>query len=200
MLSRKHWVTVTLLAILLRSSTVSAQAVEPTAASSSTAANHKLTSADDVHVKRNQARHELMVTSLKGLRGIAFGVVHADNATELEATMAKRLKQLDIPIHPFSSLKTGIKPVDGLVEVKILKVPTANYVQLNLIQWVSLLRQPKAEVRAVTYHDALLSADADLNKTVDDLTNQFVIDVLKANQQAPTAVAKEKLGVHRKVQ
>jgi len=87
--------------------------------------------------------------------------------------------------------------VDGLLEIKINKVPTANYVQINLIQWVSLLRQPRTEVRAVTYHDSMLSDDANLNKAVYQLTEQFVIDVLKANQSGgPSPQAKEPL--HRK--
>jgi hypothetical protein len=142
-----------------------------------------------------------MVPSLKGLRGVAYGVVQSDNPAPLEAIMRDRLKQLDVPIHPFTALKPGIKPVDGLLEIKVVKVPTANYVRLAFIQWVSLLRQPKVETRAITYHDSRLVSDADVNTTVSELTDQFVIDALKANQQqSQTTVAKEKPRTHRKVQ
>lgn len=152
---------------------------------------------DEVRTKRVSARRDLMMNSLKGIRGLAYGGIHADGSAQLEKTMVQKLKQLEIPLHPFSTLKQGAKPVDGLLEVKISKVPNANYVQLNLIQWVSLLRQPKTEVRAVTYHDATLSEDGDLNKAVDQLTEQFVIDVLKANQHS-LVTNPEKAPVHKR--
>ena len=155
---------------------------EPTAEVTSSASQKTLT-VEDVNAKRNTVRRDLMLNSLKDMRGLAYGAIHADNSTELEKTMLQELKQLDIPLHPFSRLKTGAKPVDGLLEVKVSKVPTANYVQLNLFQWVSLLRQPKTEVRAVTYHDGMLCDDAGIDDAVAKLTDQFVIDVLKANQK-----------------
>jgi hypothetical protein len=152
---------------------------------------------DDVRTKRVSARRDLMMNSLKGIRGLAYGAIHADGSAQLEKTMVQKLKQLEIPLHPFSTLKQGAKPIDGLLEVKISKVPNANYVQLNLIQWVSLLRQPRTEVRAVTYHDATLSDDADLNRAVDQLTEQFVVDVLKANQHN-LVTNPEKAPVHKR--
>jgi hypothetical protein len=176
--------------------TPNSAAVSPPSANVS-ATNRSDNSSVDVGSKRKTARRELMLQSLRGIRGLAYGVVHAENPADLEKIMAKRLKQLDIPLHPFSTLKPGVKPVDALLEVKVMSVPTANYVQLGLFQWVSLLRPPKTEVRAITYHDSMLSAPEDLGKTVDELTNQFVIDVLKANEQNQL-VAKEKVPAHKK--
>jgi hypothetical protein len=169
---------------------------EPTVAAASPASGAAPT-LQEILNKRGAARRELMLNSLRGIRGLGFGAIHTDNTAELEKIMVERLKQLDIPLHPFSALKPGVKPVDALLEIKVSKVPTANYVQVNLFQWVSLIRQPKTEVRAVTYHDSTLCTDADLNKSVEQLTEQFVVDVLKANQQTAT-VTPEKSPVHKK--
>src|SRR6516225_7409560 len=87
-------------------------------------ASEKTLTVDDVNAKRNTVRRDLMLDSLKDMRGLAYGAIHAENSAELEKTMVQKLKQLDIPLHPFSRLKTGAKPVDGLLEVKVSKVPT----------------------------------------------------------------------------
>ncbi len=143
----------------------------------------KTASMEDIRSKRNLVRRDLMFPSLRGIRGLAYGAIADDHSKELEAAMIKHLKQLDIPIYSFSSLKSGVKPIDGLLELKVVKVPTAERVQLNLYQWVSLLRQPKTEIRAITYNDASLCTSDKLETTTEELTNQFVVDVLKANQQ-----------------
>jgi hypothetical protein len=169
---------------------------EPTVAAASPAKSATPTT-EEVRLRRHAVRRELMYPSLKGIRGLAYGTVEGNNAVELQTAMLQQLKHLDIPLFEFKTLKSGVKPVDGLLEIKIVKVPSANYVQLNLIQWVSLLRQPKAEVRAITYHDSMISEDENLKKSVTQLTEQFVVDVLKANQASgPSPQAKEP--VHKK--
>ena len=186
-----------LLATALPLGSLQSGQAEPTLAAA-TPAKPATPGAEEIRTRRHAVRRDLMLASLKNIRGLAYGVIHARNAPDLETAMEQKLKQLDIPLFPFKTLKSGMKPVDGLLEIKVTKVPTANYVQINLFQWVSLIRQPKTEVRAVTYHDAMLCEDADLNKAVSQLTEQFVIDALKANQSGGASPqAKEPLHKRR---
>jgi hypothetical protein len=169
---------------------------EPTVASASPT-NVTAPSLEELLTQRRNVRRELMLDSLKGIRGLGYGVIHADDTVTLNAMMQQKLKQLDISLYPFSALKPGVKPVDALLEIKVSKTPGANYVQINLFQWVSLIRPPKTEVRAVTYHDSLLSDDTDLDKSIAQLTDQFVIDFLRANQKS-TITPKTKAPLHKK--
>jgi hypothetical protein len=125
-----------------------------------------------------------MVPSLKGIRGLAYVVVGPeDGGPKLDKLVRNKLDQLKLPISPMRSLKPGFKPMDAILEIKVIKSPDSHLsVHLSVTQWCTLLRAPEIKVKAVTYSDNLSARPGNLNEVIADLTSQFVINFLKANK------------------
>ncbi|HEY9785609.1 MAG TPA: hypothetical protein V6D17_09430 [Candidatus Obscuribacterales bacterium] len=140
---------------------------------------------EEIKTKRKEARETLMLPSLEGVRGIAYRVIGYRNFEPLEKQLAAKLQQLDVPLFPASQLKEGDKPIDAIVQVSYYKTGNNTIAEMTVTQWASLLRSPKTKVRAVTYHDKLFLPGNRPEQALNELSDQFVIDFLKANQKAP---------------
>lgn len=141
-------------------------------------------SVEEILEKRKAAREELMLPSLEGIRGVAYRVVGYKDYEPLEKAMGLKLANLNMPTVRFVEMKEGQKPVDAIVQVTFFKVGNLNIAELSVFQWVSLLRDPSKKVRAITYKDRHVVPHGKPLLAVESLTNQFVIDTLKANQKS----------------
>lgn len=141
-------------------------------------------SMEEIRTKRRIVREQLMLPSLHGVRGIAYGVVGSKNYETLEKDMAAKLGELGIPLFRFSQLKEGVKPVDALVEIDVFRIGDHTMAELRVRQWVSLLRSPKTQARAVTYANREVVQGTRSDAAVSELAQQFVIDFLKANNRS----------------
>ncbi|MBY0548262.1 MAG: hypothetical protein K2W95_13285 [Candidatus Obscuribacterales bacterium] len=143
-----------------------------------------LLSFEEILAKRKVVREELMLPSLEGIRGLAYRVVGYKDYEPLERAMGLKLANLNMPTVRFVEMKEGQKPVDAIVQVTFFKVANFNVAELSVYQWVSLLRDPSKKVRAITYKDRLVVPHGKPLLAVEALTNDFVIDTLKANQKS----------------
>lgn len=163
------------------------------ATTTSTSATAKPPTLEEIKEVRRHAREEVMLPSLEGIRGFAYGVVGVKNRETFEKDMAAKFSELGLPMFKFSELTDGSKPVDAMVEVKIKKAGGSNVVvDFQVTQWVSLLRAPKKQVRAVTYHNQQVAPRTKCGTTVSTLSQQFVVDFLKANKKESKGSAKSK--------
>ena len=176
-----------LLFAMLSLATLSSAAVPftSTAAEEVKAPTPALTLAE-ILAKRKEVREELMLPSLDGIRGLSFRVVGYKDYEPLEKLMGTKLQDLKLPTVRFVEMKEGQKPIDAIVQVTFFKAGNYNIAELNVIQWVSLLRDAKIKVRAITYKDRIVVPHGKPAMAVEHLTNQFVIDMLKANQKGTT--------------
>lgn len=156
-------------------------------------------SIEEMRTHRTAMREELMLPSLKGIRGLAFGVAGSyPEGLELHKAIDNRLKQLPILVKRIEELEPGVtKPIDGVLQLKCLGAG-ARYalVELSLSQWCSLDRDPKITVRTITYTDQAVCNRALIKETADHLVNQFIIDFQKVNNKvgvAPGETSKETL-------
>ncbi|MEZ4546106.1 MAG: hypothetical protein R3C24_19720 [Cyanobacteriota/Melainabacteria group bacterium] len=85
---------------------------------------------------------DLMMPSLKGLRGISYGIPGHSPFPELDKVVARRLKQLPIKVHNIKDCQSGdTKPVDGVLQLKVLAAGNnLTLVELTLTQWSQLSR------------------------------------------------------------
>lgn len=182
--SRKLLLSLNLIAITIASLTT----MPVTMATAATAEDTKQSlTFEEILERRKSVRQELMLPSLEGIRGIAYRVVGYKDFEPLEKAMGKKLADLNMPIVRFVEMKEGQKPVDAIVQITFFKMAEYNMAELTVTQWVSLLRDPKKKVRAVTYKDRYVLPHGKPLDAVNNLTGQFVIDTLQANQKKSTA-------------
>ena len=147
------------------------------------AAGEKLPmSMEEMKAKRQAIREELMLPSLNGIRSISYRVVGYKNYEPLEKLMGSKLAQLNIPCTPMLKMESLKKTCDAIVQISFSQTGAHTIGELKVTQWVSLLRNPKTVVRAVTYSDKDYVLGNKPEEVVEKLSNQFVIDFLKANQ------------------
>ncbi len=148
------------------------------------AADDKLPfSAEEIVAKRQALREKTMLPSLSGIKSLSYRVVGFKNSEALEKLMGVKLSQLSLPSHPVVKMEELKKGCEAIVQVSFARVASSLIAELKVTQWVSLLRSPDKIVRAVTYSNKLYLADNKAEQAVEELTNQFVIDFLKANQK-----------------
>ncbi len=141
-------------------------------------------SIEEMRVHRTKMRDDLMLPSLRGIRGLAFGIAGAyPEGIELHKALENRLTQLSIPIKKLEDLEPGVtKPIDGVLQVKCLRTgKTSALVEIFLTQWVTLDRDPKNGVRAITYTDQAVCGRNSIQETALHLINQFIIDFQRSN-------------------
>lgn len=158
-----------------------------TTSSSSTTTVEKSPTLAEMEGHRHKMRDDLMTPSLKGLRGISFGIPgHYGDATA-EQTAMNKLKQLPIPVSKILDLKHAeTKPVDAILQVKVLETGSDyRLVELSLVQWTKIMRNGQ-EVKSVTYSDQTVTHKNTVNDTIGKMVNQFVLDFMKANHQQTT--------------
>lgn len=195
MLTRRSGIlalTATLSTLLISSLPVSAEDTEAKD-------DKKAMSIEEMRTHRTAMREELMLPSLKGIRGLAFGVAGSyPEGLELHKAIDNRLKQLPILVKRIEELEPGVtKPIDGVLQLKCLGAG-GRYalVELSLSQWCSLDRDPKINVRTITYTDQAVCSHALIKETADHLVNQFIIDFQKVNNKvgaAPVESSKDTL-------
>lgn len=140
---------------------------------------------DEIKAKRQSVREDLMLPSLAGIRGMSYVVIAPSGVEEYEKIVAEKLHELKVPVTSMRTITSGVKPIDGILELKVLKAGDTEHValvQLNLIQWVDLLRDAKIKCKAVTYSENLTAKRGHISDAVSDVTNRFVISFLKANK------------------
>lgn len=148
-------------------------------------------SIDEIKAKRKEAREELMVPSLDGIRGIAYRVVGYKDFEPLENILGGKLKETGVPLFLATKLKGGEEPVDAILQISFFKTSSHTIADLSVTQWVSLLRDPKAKVRAVTYSDKVFIASHNPKEAVEQLSQDFVNDFLRANSKSTAKGKKE---------
>jgi hypothetical protein len=138
-------------------------------------------SLEEIQAKRKEARESLMLPSLEGIRGIAYRVVGYKDYAPLESELHGILKEAGVPLFVATKLKPGDSPVDAILQITFYKTANHTIAELSLRQWVSLLRDPKSKVQAVTYTDKVFLAAREPKEAVTKLGQDFVHDFLKAN-------------------
>lgn len=141
-------------------------------------------SMEEIQAKRKEAREKLMVPSLEGIRGIAYRVVGYKNFQPLEDEMGGILKDIGVPLFVATNLKPGDSPVDAILQITFYQTANHTIAELSLRQWVSLMRDPKAKVQAITYTDKVFLSAHEPKQAVTKLSQDFVHDFLKANATA----------------
>ncbi len=201
MLSRSHKAGIgLLLSIAVCSLTQAAQAEESTTTvstntSTTTTTTDKSPTMAEMEGHRHKLRDDLMLPSLKGIRGISFGIPGHYLDTTAEQTISNKLKQLPIPVGKIKELKHGeTKPVDAILQVKVLETgKDSRLVELTVTQWCKLIRNGQ-EVKTVTYSDQTVTHRTAVNDTIGKMVNQFVVDYMKANHETNTTVTETKSG------
>lgn len=140
-------------------------------------------SLEEIAARRKTIREELMMPSLAGIRNISYRVVGYKNFEPLDKLMGSKLAQLNVSATPLVQIKDEQKPFDALVQISFAKSGNNTIAELKVTQWVSLLRNSKLAVRAVTYSDKAYLPGNKAEQAVEQLTNEFVVDFLKANQK-----------------
>src|SRR5690606_27955392 len=112
-------------------------------------------SLEEMRKHRIRLREDLMVPSLKGVRGVCYGLPGHFPNQGLEKAVSNSLGQLPVPITKMTDLEKGVtKPVDAMLQVKVLKAGSSySVVELGVTQWCSLLRDPDTKVKTITYCD-----------------------------------------------
>jgi hypothetical protein len=144
-------------------------------------------SLEEIQVKRREARETLMVPSLEGIRGIAYRVVGFKNFEPLESELGGILKETGVPLFVATKLKPGDAPVDAILQITFYKTANHTIAELSVRQWVSLLRDPKSKVQAVTYSDKVFLTAHEPKEAVTKLGQDFTRDFLKANSGKSSA-------------
>lgn len=144
-------------------------------------------SMEEIQAKRKEARESLMLPSLEGIRGIAYRVVGYKDYAPLELELHGILKEAGVPLFVATKLKPGDSPVDAMLQITFYKTANHTIAELTLRQWVSLLRDPKSKVQAVTYTDKVFMAAHEPKEAVTKLGQDFVHDFLKANSTKSTS-------------
>jgi hypothetical protein len=147
-------------------------------------------SLEEIQAKRKEARESLMLPSLEGIRGIAYRVVGYKDYAPLESELGGILKEAGVPLFVATKLKPGDNPVDAMLQITFYKTANHTIAELSLRQWVSLLRDPKSKVQAVTYTDKVFLSAREPKEAVSKLGQDFVHDFLKANATKSTAKSK----------
>jgi hypothetical protein len=145
---------------------------------------------EEMRGHRQAMREELFLPSLKGIRGLAFGVAGSyPEGIELPKAIENRLKQLPILIKRYEELEPGVtKPIDGVLQVKCLGAGNRfAVVELTLSQWTSLVRDPSISTRTITYTDQAVCNRSLIKDTAVHLINQFIIDFQKSNAVSSSA-------------
>src|SRR5262249_51621072 len=158
-----------------------------TSLAAATDASSSVPSKEEITSKRALVREKLMLPSLAGIRGLAYGLVGFENADQLEKQMGEKLGKLGIKLIPFSQLKEGTEPVEGLLHVHFMKLTKNAIAELTVSQWTTLVRSPKTKIRAITYRNRVFVPAANGEQAVTELTDQFVSDFEKANKNAAAA-------------
>lgn len=155
--------------------------------------NAKEPTLETMRAHRIKLREDLMVPSLKGIRGLGYGTPGHCPYPGLDKTIQNSLKQLSVPMCKISELENGVtKPIDALVQIKVLAAGTKfSMVELTVTQWCSLIRDPKLKVRTITYTDQAVTSDGMVPVTVARMVDQFVIDFMKANSASPDLGSKK---------
>lgn len=138
---------------------------------------------EEMREHRLLLRDTLMVPSLKGIRGISYGIPGHNPFPKLDKVVDTRLKQLPIPVKKMCNLKSGdSKPVDAILQLKVLAAGSnTTVVELTVTQWSKLLRNPDIHYRAITYADQAVTHNSTVNDVAGKMINQFVLDYMKAN-------------------
>jgi hypothetical protein len=147
-------------------------------------------SLEEIQAKRREARESLMLPSLGGIRGIAYRVVGYKDYAPLELELHGILKDTGVPLFVATKLKPGDSPVDAILQITFYKTANHTIAELSVRQWVSLLRDPKSKVQAVTYSDKVFMAAREPKEAVTKLGQDFVRDFKKANSGKSTAKSK----------
>lgn len=162
---------------------LSAGVLPSLAASESAKTNEvKIPSLEEIQSKRREIRERLMLPSLVGIKSLGYRVVGFKDYAPLEKAMANKLKQLSVHIEPVMEMKND-SSCDALVQISFVKTGIHLTGDLKVTQWVSLDRNPKIHVKAVTYTEKSFAAGNNAEAAVNSLTEQFVVDFLKANQK-----------------
>lgn len=141
-------------------------------------------SMEEIKAKRKEARENVMVPSLGGIRGIAYRVVGYKEFEPLESELGNILKETGVPLHVATKLKPGDNPVDAILQITFYKTASHTVADLSVTQWVSLLRDPKTQIKAVTYSDKVWLSSHNPKEAIAQLGNDFVHDFLKANAKS----------------
>lgn len=139
--------------------------------------------ADEIRAKRAEAREKLMLPSLDGIRGLAYGAVGFEHPDKAEKQLAEKLGKLGVPTFPVENLKEGVGPVDAMVHEHFIKLGNYAVAELTVSQWVTLDRSPKVKVRAVTYRNRVFVPINNSEQAVGELTDQFLNDFQKVNKK-----------------
>ncbi|MCC6980092.1 MAG: hypothetical protein IT343_17370 [Candidatus Melainabacteria bacterium] len=139
---------------------------------------------EEIKAKRKEARENVMVPSLGGIRGIAYRVVGYKDFEPLENELGKILKETGVPLHVATKLKPGDNPVDAILQITFYKTASHTVADLSVTQWVSLMRDPKTQIKAVTYSDKVWLSSHNPKEAIAQLGNDFVHDFLKANARS----------------
>jgi hypothetical protein len=148
----------------------------------SAAGGANVPSMEEIQAKRQEIREKLMLPSLVGLKSIAYRVVGFQDYQPLEKEMASKLKQLSIKVEPLMEMKND-RNIDALVQITFVKTGIHTIGELKVTQWVTLDRDPRIHVKAVTYSEKTYVVGKRAETAVGELTQQFVVDCLKANQK-----------------
>ncbi|MBP7860326.1 hypothetical protein KA183_01485 [bacterium] len=189
MLSRSLKISLLLSIALCSFNSVQAEESSTTVTTTTTSSSTTTTSPTlaEMEGHRHKMRDDLMTPSLKGIRGISFGIPGHYGDASAEQTALNKLKQLPVPVSKIIDLKHGeTKPVDAILQVKVLETGTdSRLVELSLVQWCKLSRNGQ-EVKSVTYSDQTVTHKTTVNDTIGKMVNQFVLDFMKANHHQTT--------------
>jgi hypothetical protein len=98
--------------------------------------------------------------------------------------MAGKLNQLSVKKYPLMKADgRNYKDCDAVVQITFAKAGIHTISELKVTQWATLERNPKIAIRAVTYSNKLYTIGDKPEKSVEQLTEEFVVDFLKANQK-----------------
>lgn len=140
-------------------------------------------SMEEIQSKRREIREQLMLPSLSGIKSIGYRVVGFKDFAALEKAMGSKLKQLPIRTVPIMQMKVN-EVCDAIAQITFVKTGMHTIAELKVTQWVSLDRDPKIHVKAVTYSEKAYLGKGHPEAAVNELTDQFVIDYLKANHKS----------------
>lgn len=180
--SRILALTAALGALLTSSGSVCAQDAEEKEKEAATSA--RAPSIEEMSDHRRRTRNDLMNPSLKGIRGLAYGIAGSyPEGLDLPQAIEGRLKQLPILIKRYEEIEPGVtRPIDGVLQIKCLGASkTSAVVELTLTQWCTLARDPSIDVRTITYTDQAVCGRQLIKETAVHLINQFIIDFQKSN-------------------
>ncbi|MBX9685195.1 MAG: hypothetical protein K2X27_00760 [Candidatus Obscuribacterales bacterium] len=140
-------------------------------------------SMDEIKERRRAIREEMMLPSLNGLRSLSYRVTGYSDYSPLEKKLGTKLQELKINIEPLLKMNADHKTCDAILQISFNRLASSTIAELKVTEWVSLMRNPKIMIQAVTYSNKVFLAGNKPEEAIDELANQFVIDFLKANQK-----------------